>query len=626
MELRDKTNRKLRKIEEEIESLARINENTAASLRLDEALDALVNQVEILTRAAQQHQQLQVLRDIDVAIRTSLDLKEVAQLALDRILKELDPSGEFDLTGTLQLLNDAKDTLYDYAGQGVAKDNITVKVGKGVTGLAVARRESILVPDVQSEEWKGTFIDVMTSKTRSELAVLLRSNGDVLGVLNIESPKPNVFKPHHQEFLEVIAGQIVLAIQNAKRYKKIQDDLESLVVIQEITRMLGTTLDLHKVADAILDGALRRLDPTRERKIVGVLQLVDRTSGELQDYAGFGSQKDGKKIPIKIGEGITGLVAQTGRPILADDVRSESWRKIFVDAMATETRSELAVPLKIGAETLGVLNVECPTPNAFRDDDQGFLEVLASIAMVAIQNTRRFERTQQWKIDLERVKAQELQASAYAHRVHNKLGLVPVKVKAIRKLLLETGFQNPKLEEHLKIIDENAQFVSHLTSYFQRVAEISPAGVFDLNQLLEDAVREAKIPSRIKVVTKYSSELPEIETNRVLVEVFIELIANAVKAMHGEGTFEIKSELEGDEWILLSFSDTGHGIKPESLPKIFDMFFTERPQVPDVEIMSTGFGLWWLKAVVVKLGGLVECKSEVNKGTTFYLRLPIEPV
>jgi signal transduction histidine kinase len=176
----------------------------------------------------------------------------------------------------------------------------------------------------------------------------------------------------------------------------------------------------------------------------------------------------------------------------------------------------------------------------------------------------------------------------------------------------------------LDIIEENAKFVSHLTSYFETAVALSPEGVFDVNQLLNEAIHQAKVPSRIDIVTKYDPELPKIKTNRILVEVVVELITNSIKAISGKGTIEIASHKEDEEWIVLSCADSGCGIRPESHDRVFGMFYTDWQPMPDEEVINTGFGLWWVKAVVTKLGGLVAFDSEVNKGTTFYIRLPIK--
>ena len=138
-----------------------------------------------------------------------------------------------------------------------------------------------------------------------------------------------------------------------------------------------------------------------------------------------------------------------------------------------------------------------------------------------------------------------------------------------------------------------------------------------MNVLLEELISVANVPEDIALKTKYADGLPRVIISRLLADVFVELITNAVKAMPDGGELEVGSKLGKEGWVEVWFSDTGHGIPPESQGKIFDLFFTTSAD-------SLGFGLWWVKTFLLQQGATIDLESEIGKGTTFTVKLPVK--
>jgi signal transduction histidine kinase len=116
-----------------------------------------------------------------------------------------------------------------------------------------------------------------------------------------------------------------------------------------------------------------------------------------------------------------------------------------------------------------------------------------------------------------------------------------------------------------------------------------------------------------------SPDLPLVFISPLLVDVFVELISNAVKAMPHGGRLEVGGRLAPDDQVGIWFSDTGVGIPQAHQEEVFDLFFTTREE-------SLGFGLWWVKTFLLQQGGSIELKSEVGRGTTFTIRLPVHRI
>ncbi|MFC2014287.1 GAF domain-containing protein, partial [Chloroflexota bacterium] len=118
--------------------------------------------------------------------------------------------------------------------------------------------------------------------------------------------------------------------------------------------------------------------------------------------AGAGGYKEAVPIGflVRVTEGIVGWVTQTGEPLMVGDVSKEP-KYLFVQELA-DTRSELAVPIKIGTETLGVLDIQSTEPNAFDEIDLFTAQTLGDQVAIAIENARLYQETREMAVLEER--------------------------------------------------------------------------------------------------------------------------------------------------------------------------------------------------------------------------------
>ena len=105
---------------------------------------------------------------------------------------------------------------------------------------------------------------------------------------------------------------------------------------------------------------------------------------------------------------------------------------------------------------------------------------------------------------------------------------------------------------------------------------------------------------------------------RTLTLVFTNLLENAADAMDGNGIIRIGGSIE-DEWVEITVSDNGPGIPPRLHDHIFELNYSGRGTTRPSKL---GFGLWWVKTLMTRLGGSVSVESDGIHGTTFHLRLP----
>lgn len=133
----------------------------------------------------------------------------------------------------------------------------------------------------------------------------------------------------------------------------------------------------------------------------------------------------------------------------------------------------------------------------------------------------------------------------------------------------------------------------------------------------QEAASRAVIPYNVEVVSQFDQALRTVEADpSQLGQAFGNNIINAVQAMPDGGRLMVRSEVISPGWVGISFSDTGAGMPPDSLGKIFEPLFTTKAR-------PVGLGLAITRMMVERHGDTVGVDSEVGKGSTFTVKLPI---
>jgi len=140
-----------------------------------------------------------------------------------------------------------------------------------------------------------------------------------------------------------------------------------------------------------------------------------------------------------------------------------------------------------------------------------------------------------------------------------------------------------------------------------------------INHLLDEALEAADLQDKIEVIRTFEKKLPRVDCSLLLVDVFLELITNARKAMEDriQQRLQVRTCSDQDDaglWVIVEIKDTGSGITPEQMMHLWNMF----QQSED----GLGFGLWWLRTFIERQGGSIKCHSEPDKGSVFVVRLP----
>lgn len=212
-------------------------------------------------------------------------------------------------------------------------------------------------------------------------------------------------------------------------------------------------------------------------------------------------------------------------------------------------------------------------------------------------------------------------AGGLAHEIRNPLSIT----RAAAQMLAQQVASDPTLGEYTAVIQMEVDRVDRLIEQLLTYARptVVYRGAIDIGELITRTVSLVKAyaaQQHIQLEAHVASELPAFEGDTELLhQVLVNLVLNGVQATPAGGRVMVTADShqsEDDVALLITVSDTGRGISPEDLPRIFDPFFTSRHD-------GTGLGLSIVQQVVQEHHGVVDVESNLGCGTRFVLRLPI---
>jgi diguanylate cyclase (GGDEF)-like protein len=318
-----------------------------------------------------QKERIRGIYDFSYQLVREGELKELFQKALEMLERDFD----YDYA-TIMLLDGRElevvaERLRFRGGRSFLGKRLAL--GEGLSGWAAEHRQSVLVSDCSKDpRFVPSFEGI-----QSELIAPLLFGEELLGVVDIESRRKGAFKPEDEELLNSIAAQLAVAIREVRAREQLRGAYH-----------IGQELAHYRTLKSLLNGILEIL---KEEFHYDYGAVMLRRGDELVVEAVRSTLADrkvdlGARIPLD--QGVTGWVARHKRAALVNDVTQDSRYLMGHE----EIRSELAVPIQIGDELLGVLNVESTAKNRFRHEDQEFLTSVAAQLAVAMAELRSRER------------------------------------------------------------------------------------------------------------------------------------------------------------------------------------------------------------------------------------------
>jgi len=254
-------------------------------------------------------------------------------------------------------------------------------VGQGVAGVASAEERPAFYPTLEEsqyvpEEWGGR----PRSLIQGVLTLPLRRAWEPLGVVVLSKLDPAIPPEEDLSFLRELSIQLSIAVGNARIYAEATREKVQNHLLLELGTKISVSLDTSQLLEQILDLVFQVV-----RYDAAGIYLVDRKTQWVNEQAIRGYEQNREEaVRLKVGRGLIGWVAKTGRPVIVPDVLRDDR---YVKARA-ETRSEMVAPLRAGSEVIGAFNLESDEPDAYEPEDLELVMTFASQAAVAIERTR----------------------------------------------------------------------------------------------------------------------------------------------------------------------------------------------------------------------------------------------
>jgi signal transduction histidine kinase len=560
---------------------------------------------------ARKEEELSRLNRAGLLISSRLRLEETLESILQLALEVTDAQ-----YGIFRLLDKSGDTLITraIAGEQLARPMMEALPlnSNSVMGWVARARQPLVIPDLRADPWNKVYYPLDAGlEMRSELAVpLINASGRLEGVLNLESPLIGAFSENDSYMLQSLATYAVTAIQEVRLLDALQE-VAQLLLSQPCQQVLD---HLSRVACDLLNAS------------ASAIWLLQK-DGELELSAASGGYEHGERVPVE--GSLTGQAILERTPVIAHDVRTDPRFHRQDLAKNQNWARALIVPLMTGDEgqPIGALNVYSSSTDPGRfaesDWDKKVLTFLAHYAVLAVQNEARQQElraAQEQRSVAETFAAVGDIASNLLHHLNNKVGTIPVRVQNIGDKCRPALDADPYLANNLTEIERCAtEAMQSVRDNLSHLRPIRLEPVYVAARII-DAIHAANLPPGIRIQTDGIDHLPVVTAGgQSLTFVFTNLLVNASDAMRGEGTIDIKGQSEG-QWVDITVKDSGPGIPPELHDRIFELSFSGSRS--NLRPGKLGFGLWWVKTLMTRLGGSVTIESDGQHGTTFRLRLP----
>jgi signal transduction histidine kinase len=591
-------------------------------------------QLTLALRSIQQERQIEsqlrldralisISRALSASERTGFN--EVLQLIVDSA-RELIPDAE---KGVIHLLDKDGQMLFAHAVSGFDDrekefQRAGMRLGEGIAGQVIGEGTTLNIGDVQTHP--GFLLTQNMPDYRSLLVAPVQSGLHRIGTISIQSSRPHAFTKGNAEILNALAIEAAVALENTRLFEMTQQSLKEVSILYQFSRALAQSLD----SDQLFRDMINMLEEIFHYYYAQIF-LIEPDTQNLILRNGSGSIGEGlvkAGYYLQAGEGIIGHVADTGEPFVTNNVEEVGFYKCH--PLLPETRHEIAVPIKIDHHVIGVLDVQQGEPHRFSNYDMQLLIAIADQLALVLQKANLYSDLQTALEQEQRVRSQLIQSERLAlvgrllasvsHELNNPLQAIQNALFLLKEEKNISTQARQDLDVILAEAERMAALIERLRSSYRPVRQQDFQAV-DLNNLIEDVHALISTHMRHKSITFEFFPDPELlEAAGMpdqLRQVVLNLFMNAIEVMQMGGRLTVQTcNLPERQDVLFTVKDTGPGVDPEILPRIFDAFITSKHT-------GTGLGLTITRDIIQQHHGRITAENAAGGGATFSVWLPV---
>jgi GAF domain-containing protein/CheY-like chemotaxis protein len=595
---------------------------------LSDYLATWVNNANLYSDIGRKANALQTLNSIGRAISSELNINNLFELIYNQVGQVLDSEDFF--IALLEKGHNRIEVKFEVSN-GRRRSYVRSLSQDSLVGYVMQTRTPFLVKDNFEKVYETITGRKPHLIVQSWLGVPLILGEQALGAIVLQNTRTRqAYDRDDLNFLSTIADQAAVAISNARLFRETQERTTRLAVVNEITREASLNLDVDKLFEKITT-QLKRVVSFEKSSIATYQQETD-TFSLINVYgenitAGF---YKGMEIPGR--ETVMKIAYETKKPYYTRSL-NQNLSSTSPYLITQGIQSAVSIPIISEDICLGTLNLGSQKEDGFSSDQIDLLLTIANGLGTALKNARLYtalehsyselQAAQDQLIKSEKLRALGEMSAGVAHDFNNILGVILGRAQ-----LIKTQNYDPSLLRGLDIIEKAAIDGAATVRRLQDFTRKRTDQVFkrvDLIQVIEDTLsmtrtrwEDSAHVSGIQytVTTQYDAVLPVAGESSELIEVFTNVIFNALDAMPSGGQMHIQAGTRDDR-VFASVTDTGRGMTEEIRRRVFDPFFTTKG------VKGNGLGMSVAYGIINRHKGEIEIESEVGKGTTVRIFLPV---
>ncbi len=561
---------------------------------------------------------------------TAKQFKDVVQRIIMRAQLTLTNS-----TAAVFLVDETGIQLRSAGAEGVFAKELNkevVVVGSGLLGNIAQNGKSEIINDTTKDPRSIEITDTPPTEEGEKLmGVPLISSGKVIGVMGVwRDADEACFTQGDLEYLELLSGIAVIAIENARGYEEAQQRIFRLSSLTELSRALSAKHTQEELVETIF----RELE-----KLYDVTNFYIATYLEGSPTYSFSLHvENGERVPLTsrmADKGMTGYILKTRKPLL---MKNPQENKAFheregVVSLGVPAVSWMGVPLLAGSELVGAMVIQSYTTRDLYDErDMDFFILIGTELAFAIQNARLYEAQQKaCKVAEEANRMKSTFLAKMSHELRTPLNAI-INFAYLLNQNTE-GELNPGQSELIERIEQSGRHLLGLINDILDLAKIE-AGKMELTLEpveLVGLVKDVLHTARALVADKPIELIQDLPENKIIIradqkrirQILLNLLSNASK-FTAKGSITVKVLPSPEEKkVTVSVFDTGRGISKEDSERIFSEFV--QAGLADASA-GTGLGLPISRHFVEMHGGSMNLQSELGKGSVFSFTLPLQSI
>ncbi len=601
----------------------------------------------LLKETDQRATELQIINNIGQTLTEGLDLNST----LERVGERLGDTLKFKNFGIVAFDAQTELALASYTvrkGQRVDPERFLLEKYRLAMRLASRREGKPWVVNTNAEKYWTKFGTVLDDEIAKSFVMFpLLAGRDLVGSITIaDYERENAFVDFPISLIETIASNIGTVVQNVRLFDETQrllKETEQRATELQIINNIGQTLTEGGDLSTIFRRVGERIQDVLNVKDI-MINIFEKNNSQLvASYMVRGGQPVAPLVKeFKLERHQLALRASAklgGRSWIVNKDAEKIWKKFFAVTDEDEIpKSFVMLPLLAGKEAFGGIGIlDYERENAFADISISMLETIASNMGTAVQNVRLFEETKRLFAETEEARASAERANKakssflanMSHELRTPLNAIIGFTRIVKKKA-EGALPEKQIENLDKVLISS----DHLLGLINTVLDIAKieAGRMDViparfsvstladqcatlaSPLLKPSVTlEKQVDEAIGFVFSDQDKIKQIVLN---------LLSNAAKFTH-KGTILLRVEKSNEEVVGISVTDSGIGISEEALGRVFEEF-QQADTSTTREYGGTGLGLAISRSLAHLLGGDLTATSELGKGSTFTLSVPIQ--